>query len=58
MKIPAVWLHYTKKVKDIKYPLLFCVADIYAIRARIAYMTYTTKLRIFNILNFFCVVYI
>ncbi len=26
--------------------------------ARIAYVNYTKKLRIFNILNFFCVVYI
>ena len=35
-----------------------CVVDIYVIRARIAYMNYTKKLRIFNILNLFCVVYI
>ncbi len=26
-------------------------------RARIAYINYTKKLRIFNILNYFCVVY-
>ena len=27
-------------------------------RARIAYIDYTKRLRIFNILNYFCVVYI
>ncbi len=27
-------------------------------RARIAYINYTKKLRIFNILNYFCVVYV
>ncbi len=31
---------------------------MYAIRARIVYMNYTKKLRIFNILNLFCVVYL
>ena len=45
-----------KKVTDIKYPT-FSVWLIYAIRARIAYMNYTKKLRIFNILNFLCSVY-
>ncbi len=31
---------------------------MYAMRARIAYMNYAKKLRIFNILNLFYVVYI
>ena len=30
---------------------------MYAMRARIAYINYAKKLRIFNILNLFCVVY-
>ncbi len=50
-------IHYTKKVKDIKYPELFCVVHkCYACHS--AYTHYTKKLRIFNIVNFLCVVYI
>ena len=31
---------------------------MYAMRAHIAYINCTKKLRIFNILNYFCVVYV
>ncbi len=38
--------------------LNFGGGGVYAMRARIAYINYTKKLRIFNILNCFCVVYV
>ena len=52
-------IHYTTKVKDIKYPQFFCVSAYICYACHSAYMHYIKKLRIFNILNFFfCVVYI
>ncbi len=36
-------IHYTQKVKNIKYPYFF-VQFIYAMRARIAYINYTKSL--------------
>ncbi len=50
-------IHYIKKLWILNILILF-VKLIYAIRARIAYMNYTKKLRIFDILNFFCAVYV
>ncbi len=48
-------VHYTTHVKDIKYPQLFCVVDIYYTFTHSIYELHK-KLRILNILNF-CVVY-
>ena len=52
-----IYIHYTKIVKDIKYPELFCVVDICYTCTHSIYELHK-KLRIFNILNTFCVVYI
>ncbi len=59
---PTVHTHrnqYTlhKKVKDIKYPELFCVVDICYTCTHSIYQLHK-KLRMFNILNFYCVVYV
>ncbi len=51
------YIHYTKIVKDIKYPSPFYVVYI-CYTYTYSYKNYTKKLRMFNILNNFCVVYI
>ena len=48
-------LHKNLRILNI---LNFFVYFIYAMRARIAYINYTKQLRIFNILNFSCVLYV